>query len=73
MGERPIGSELVIALEGSWEAIRARHSEVPAAVLITGAGSGGQRRELRLGQFAASRWRLGEERALGAFSAVRER
>ena len=65
MGEHPIGSELVVALEGTWEAIRARHWEVPAAVLITGAGSGGQRREVRLGQFAASRWRLGEERSLG--------
>ena len=61
---RPVGSELVGALERSWEAIRERHPEVPPAVMITGAGSGGRRGELRLGRFAASRWQLSEEKHL---------
>jgi hypothetical protein len=57
----PVGSELVGALERSWEAIRERHPDVPPAVMITGAGSGGRRGELRLGHFAASRWQLADE------------
>ncbi len=61
MGERaPAGSELVRALEAGWSAIRREHSGVPAAVIITGAGSGHGERGLRLGHFAASRWRLAE-------------
>jgi hypothetical protein len=58
VGDVPIGSEVVRALEMSWEAIRGRHPDVPAAVMITGAGSGGHRAGLRLGHFAASRWQL---------------
>jgi hypothetical protein len=58
MGDAPIGSELVRVLETSWAAIRSRHSDVPAAVMITGAGSGGRRGGLRLAHFAASRWQL---------------
>jgi glutamine synthetase adenylyltransferase len=30
---------MVAALEQAWAAIRARHSEVPAAVVVLGAGS----------------------------------
>ena len=48
------GSELVGVLERAWADIRRRHIEVPATVMITGAGSG--RRGLRLGHFAAGRW-----------------
>ncbi len=50
------GSGVVSALEASWEAIRAEHPDVPPAVVVIGAGSSGQRRGLRLGHFAASRW-----------------
>jgi hypothetical protein len=56
---------LVGALERCWAAIRARHPEVPAAVLITGAGTPGPRGGVRLGHFAASRWRTDEAAALG--------
>jgi hypothetical protein len=49
---------VVRALERAWEAIRERHPQVPAAVVITGAGSGSRRGALRLGHFAASRWQL---------------
>lgn len=53
-----VSAPLIAALERAWGEIRERHPEVPAAVLITGSGSQGQRRrhELRLGHFAASRW-----------------
>jgi hypothetical protein len=57
-----IGSELVRALERSWNGIRNRHPGVPEAVMITGAGSTGCGRELRLGHFAAGRWELSGER-----------
>jgi hypothetical protein len=56
-----IGSELVHALERSWKEIRTRHPDVPAAVMITGAGSTGRRTELRLGHFAADRWQVSDE------------
>lgn len=56
-----LGSGLVVALESAWGAIREIHSEVPPAVIITGAGSLGGRGRLRLGHFAATRWRTGEE------------
>jgi len=48
------GSELIVVLERAWADIQARHPEVPATVMITGAGSG--RQGLRLGHFAAGRW-----------------
>lgn len=55
-GER-IGSPMVAALESAWAAIRARHPEVPAVVLLLGAGSiGAPAGSLRLGHFAAMRW-----------------
>ena len=39
----PISAPMVAALEGAWAAIRARHPEVPAVVLVLGAGSIGER------------------------------
>lgn len=46
------------ALEAAWAEIRRRHAEVPEVVIITGSGSDARRRdELRLGHFAAGRWR----------------
>jgi hypothetical protein len=62
---------VVRALERAWEAIRERHPQVPAAVVITGAGSGSRRGALRLGHFAASRWQLpGEARVAEVFIVV---
>ena len=52
----PISAPMVAALEGAWAAIRARHQEVPAVVLVLGAGSIGTAGGLRLGHFAAMRW-----------------
>jgi hypothetical protein len=54
---RALAAPLIAALEDAWEAIRRSHPELPSAVLITGAGSGGGPRMLRLGHFAAGRWR----------------
>jgi hypothetical protein len=59
-----LGSELIRALEACWSEIRARHPEVPAAVMITGPGSLGSPGGLRLGHFAASRWHSGEQDVL---------
>lgn len=56
-----IAGPLITALEHAWGAIRARHPEVPAAVLITGSGSDAGRNMLRLGHFAASRWQTGPD------------
>jgi len=52
----PISAPMVAALESAWAAIRARHPEVPAVVLVLGAGSIGNAGGLRLGHFAAMRW-----------------
>lgn len=54
------GSGLVAVLERAWSDIRDRHRELPAIVIITGAGSGRRRGGLRLGHFAAARWTAGE-------------
>jgi len=54
--EGPISSPMVAALEGAWAAIRGRHPEVPAVVMVLGAGSIGGAGGLRLGHFAAMRW-----------------
>ena len=49
---------MVAALEQAWAAIRSRHPDVPAAVIVLGAGSvGTPEGMLRLGHFAAMRWR----------------
>ena len=47
-------SALLAALEATWAAIRARHPEVPAAVLVVAPGGDGRR--LAWGHFAAGRW-----------------
>lgn len=49
-------SVLVAALEHAWTAIRARHPEVPDAVMVVASGRGSSRQRLRLGHLAASRW-----------------
>lgn len=46
---------MIRALERAWSAIRARHPEIPAAVIVVGAGSG-TGPGLKLGHFAAMRW-----------------
>jgi hypothetical protein len=51
-----VGGELVRTLEACWVRIRARHHDLPPAVLVTGSGTLGVRSGLRLGHFAASRW-----------------
>ena len=63
-----VGGELVRALEACWAQIRARHPEVPAAMLITSAGTRGSQAGMRLGHFAASRWRTTTRSRLGRFS-----
>ena len=54
--EGAISSPMVAALEGAWSAIQARHPELPDVVIVLGAGSGNGP-SLRLGHFAAMRWR----------------
>ena len=54
-GSEPISAPMVAALEAAWSAIRARNPELPAVVIVLGAGSG-DRGGLRLGHFAAMRW-----------------
>jgi hypothetical protein len=49
-------SLLVAALEQAWQAIRTRHPEVPAAVLVVASGAEGKR--LNLGHFAPHRWQV---------------
>lgn len=56
-GGGAISAPMVAALEAAWTAIRARHPDVPAAVLVLGAGSTGNAAGgLKLGHFAAMRW-----------------
>lgn len=55
-------SLLVAVLESAWEAIRARHPQVPEVVVVVAAGSDGRTRDgLKLGHFAASRWHVGAD------------
>jgi hypothetical protein len=49
-------SQLVAALEHTWQTIRARHPDVPEAVLVVASGSAGKR--LNLGHFAPHRWQV---------------
>ena len=52
-----MASPLIAALERAWGDVRRRHPELPTAVIVTGSGADGRRSGLRLGQFAARRWR----------------
>jgi hypothetical protein len=49
-------SLLLAALEHTWQTIRARHPDVPEAVLVVASGSAGKR--LNLGHFAPHRWQV---------------
>jgi hypothetical protein len=49
-------SQLLAALEACWAAIARHHAELPAAVVVVGAGSGSQGL-WKWGHFAALRWR----------------
>ncbi len=57
------GSVVVAALEAAWAAIRSRHPEVPAAVVVLASGTEGRKPgETKLGHFAALRWAAGDTR-----------
>ncbi|MDQ1678053.1 MAG: hypothetical protein QOF58_6655 [Pseudonocardiales bacterium] len=61
-------SPLVRALELTWEAIRARHRELPAVVVVLASGSIGiAPGTLNLGHYAAMRWSHGEDRLAEVF------
>jgi len=49
-------SLLVAALEHTWETIRARHPQLPEAVLVVASGTEGK--QLNLGHFAPHRWQV---------------
>ncbi len=49
-------SPLLAALEHTWATIRARHPEVPDAVLVV--ASGGDAKRFHLGHFAPDRWQV---------------
>ena len=54
---------LVAALESAWTAIRDRHPEVPAAVIVVGSGSpASPKQAMKWGHFAALRWQHGEQK-----------
>ncbi|MER7049939.1 hypothetical protein [Streptomyces jumonjinensis] len=48
------GSRVIVALEGAWAAIQARHPDVPNVLMITGTGSTGL--SVKWGHFGESRW-----------------
>ena len=52
---------LVGALESAWTAIRTRHPEIPAAVIIVGSGSNPTKANtLKYGHYATLRWQHGD-------------
>src|SRR3982751_173388 len=54
---------LLTALEAAWAAIRERHPEVPAAVVIVGSGSPAKgSQSLKWGHLATLRWQAGEHK-----------
>ena len=54
---------LLTALEDAWAQIRARHPEVPDAVLIVGSGSPAKgSQSMKWGHFASLRWQSGDTR-----------
>jgi hypothetical protein len=53
---------LVAALEQAWAAIRTRHPDVPAAVIVVGPGSTSKANQsLKYGHFADLRWQHGDK------------
>jgi hypothetical protein len=58
----PITTPLVAALEHAWATIRQHHPEVPAAVLVVGAGTDGRRARLKYGHYSEARWQHGTMR-----------
>jgi hypothetical protein len=59
-----LGSAVITTLERAWDSIHDRHPELAPAVLITGPGSVGARRGMKLGHFAADRWQTPRSPAL---------
>ena len=54
---------LIGALESAWAAIRARHPQLPAAVIVVASGStAAKSAELKYGHFASLRWQHGDTR-----------
>jgi hypothetical protein len=65
-----LGAPMVAALEAAWAAIRARHPQVPAAVVVLASGTAGGGAP-RLGHFGALRWQhAGADTAAGGLSEV---
>lgn len=52
-----LAADLIRALNAAWSAIRARHAELPGAVLIVASAGDGRRRVW--GHWGASRWNVG--------------
>jgi hypothetical protein len=53
------GADLVAALDRAWRAIRVRHLEVPAAVVVVASGTAAG--HAKHGHYAAMRWQHGSE------------
>jgi hypothetical protein len=58
----PLTAPLVAALEQAWADIQTRYPDIPAAVVVLGAGSTCAAGRLKLGHFAAMRWHHGTDR-----------
>jgi hypothetical protein len=57
----PLSAPMVAALEAAWAAIRVRHADLPAAVVVLASGTtGAAPGTVKLGHFAALRWRHGD-------------
>lgn len=57
-----VSGALVTAIERAWADIRRHHPEVPAVVVAMGSGTLRERAgQVRLGHFAAARWRAGPD------------
>jgi hypothetical protein len=54
--QSPEADELLVALARAWNAIRARHHDVPPVVLVIGSGSLRPGARCRLGHFSSTRW-----------------
>ncbi|MGW4121357.1 hypothetical protein [Nocardia sp. NPDC004711] len=52
----PIGGPLATAIDQVWDSIRARHPDVPEAVVSIASGSTGRGRSVRRGHFGPDRW-----------------